>query len=40
MSRFTHLCRAVGVGIAVATASLALTQVAHAELPPSDERAS
>jgi len=34
MSRFTRLCRAVGVGIAVTTATLAMTQVANAQLPP------
>jgi len=34
MTRLTRLCRAVGVGIAVTTASLAMTQVAHAQLPP------
>jgi Protein of unknown function (DUF3455) len=34
MTRFTRLCRAVGVGLAVVTATLAMTQVAHAELPP------
>jgi len=34
MTRLTHVCRAVGVGIAVTTATLAMTQVAHAQLPP------
>jgi hypothetical protein len=34
MSRLTRLCRAVGVGLAVATAILSMTQVAHAQLPP------
>jgi Protein of unknown function (DUF3455) len=33
MTRFTRLCRAVGVGLAVAAATLSVTQVAHAELP-------
>jgi hypothetical protein len=33
MSRFTRLCRAVGVGLAVAAATLSMTQVAHAALP-------
>jgi hypothetical protein len=33
MTRLTRLCRAVGVGLAVLTATLAMTQVAHAELP-------
>ena len=42
MTRLTRLCRAVGVGLAVATATLSLTQVAHAEpapptLPPGGE---
>jgi FtsP/CotA-like multicopper oxidase with cupredoxin domain len=39
MTRFTRLCRAVGVGLAVVTATLSMTQAAHAEpaapaLPP------
>ena len=34
MTRLTRLCRAVGVGLAVATATLAMTQVAHAEPAP------
>ena len=34
MTRLTRVCRAVGVGIAVATATLVMTQVAHAQLPP------
>jgi hypothetical protein len=34
MTRLTRLCRTVGVGIAVTTATLAMTQVAHAQLPP------
>jgi hypothetical protein len=34
MTRLTRLCRAVGVGLAVVTATLAMTQVANAELPP------
>jgi hypothetical protein len=34
MSRLTRLCRALGVGIAVTTATLAMTQVANAQLPP------
>jgi Protein of unknown function (DUF3455) len=34
MTRFTRLCRAVGVSLAVVTATLAMTQVANAELPP------
>jgi hypothetical protein len=34
MTRFTRLCRAVGVGLAVATATLSMTQVANAQLPP------
>ncbi len=29
--RLTRLCRAVGVGLAVATATLSMTQVAHAQ---------
>ena len=33
MSRFTRLCRAVGVGLAVAASTLSMTQVAHAALP-------
>src|SRR5689334_14151850 len=33
MSRLTRLCRALGVGLVVATASLSMTQVAHAALP-------
>ena len=33
MTRFTRLCRAVGVGLAVAAATLSMTQVAHAALP-------
>src|SRR5688572_29277113 len=31
MTRLTRLCRAVGVGLAVATATLSLTQVGHAQ---------
>jgi hypothetical protein len=34
MTRFTRLCRAVGVGLAVAAASLSMAQVAHAEPAP------
>ena len=34
MTRLTRLCRAVGVGLAAATATLAMTQVAHAYLAP------
>jgi hypothetical protein len=34
MTRLTRLCRAVGVGLAVATATLAMTQEANAALPP------
>jgi hypothetical protein len=34
MTRLSRLCRAVGVGVAVTTATLAMTQVAHAQLPP------
>lgn len=34
MTRLTRLCRAVGVGLAVATATLSMTQVANAQLPP------
>jgi Protein of unknown function (DUF3455) len=34
MTRLTRLCRTVGVGLAVTTATLAMTQVAHAQLPP------
>jgi hypothetical protein len=34
MTRFTRLCRAVGVGLAVAAATLSMTQVAHAALAP------
>ena len=33
MTRLTRLCRAVGVGLAVAAATLSMTQVAHAALP-------
>jgi hypothetical protein len=33
MTRLTRVCRAVGVGIAVTTATLAMTQVAHAQPP-------
>jgi hypothetical protein len=33
MTRLTRLCRTVGVGLAVTTATLAMTQVAHAQLP-------
>jgi len=33
MTRFTRLCRAVGVSLAVAAATLSMTQAAHAELP-------
>src|SRR5690242_12675922 len=37
MTRLTRLCRAVGVGIAVTTATLAMTQVADAApTPPSN----
>ena len=36
MTRFTRLCRAVGVGIAVATATLAMTQVANAAPVPAN----
>jgi hypothetical protein len=34
MTRFTRLCRAVGVGLAVATATLTMTQVAQAAPAP------
>ena len=34
MTRLTRLCRAVGVGLAVATATLAMTQVANAAPAP------
>src|SRR3954447_21080615 len=35
MTRLTRLCRAVGVGLAVATATLSMTQVANAApVPP------
>ena len=34
MTRLTPLCRAVGVGLAVVTATLSMTQVANAQLPP------
>jgi hypothetical protein len=34
MTRLTRLCRAVGVGLAVATATLAMTQVANAKPAP------
>ena len=34
MTRFTRLCRAVGVGLAVAATTLSMTQVAHAEPAP------
>jgi hypothetical protein len=34
MTRLTRLCRAVGVGVAVTTATLAMTKVANAQLPP------
>jgi Protein of unknown function (DUF3455) len=34
MTRLTRVCRAVGAGIAVVTASLAMTGVAHAEPAP------
>ena len=34
MTRLTHVCRTVGVGLAVTTAALALTQVAHAAPSP------
>ena len=34
MTRLTRLCRAVGVGIAVTTATLAMTQVANAAPAP------
>jgi hypothetical protein len=33
MTRFTRLCRGVGVGLAVAASSLSMTHVAHAALP-------
>src|SRR4051794_17914064 len=34
MTRFSRLCRAVGVGLAVGAATLSMTQVAHAESAP------
>jgi len=34
MTRLTRVCRAVGVGIAVTTATLAMTQVANAAPAP------
>ena len=34
MTRFTRLCRAVGVGLAVAAATLSMTQIAHAGPTP------
>ena len=34
MTRLTHVCRTLGVGLAVTTATLALTQVAHAAPAP------
>ena len=34
MTRLTRLCRAVGVGLAVATATLAMTHAANAAPPP------
>jgi hypothetical protein len=36
MNRLTRICRAVGVGLAVATATLAMTQTAHAAPPQPD----
>jgi hypothetical protein len=36
MNRLTRICRAVGVGLAVATATLAMTQMAHAAPPQPD----
>jgi hypothetical protein len=36
MTRLTRVCRAVGVGIAVTTATLAMTQVANAKPAPPD----
>ena len=36
MTRLTRLCRAVGVGLAVATAALSMTQVANAAPAPAD----
>ena len=36
MTRLTRLCRAVGVGLAVTTATLAMTQMAHAAPPQQD----
>ena len=36
MTRLTRLCRAVGVGLAVATATLGMTQVAHGAPAPAD----
>ena len=40
MTRLTRVCRAVGVGIAVTTATLAMTQVANAAPAPPDVPAS
>ena len=34
MTRLTRVCRAVGVGLAVVTATLAMTQAANAAPPP------
>jgi hypothetical protein len=34
MTRLSRLCRTVGVGLAVTAATLAMTQVAHADLAP------
>ncbi len=36
MNRLTRICRAAGVGLAVATATLAMTQMAHAAPPQPD----
>src|SRR4051794_22178219 len=36
MTRLTRLCRAVGVGLAVATATLSMTQLAYAAPPQPD----
>ena len=38
MTRLTRLCRAVGVGLAVATATLGMTQVANAAPAPPTSR--
>jgi hypothetical protein len=40
MTRLTRLCRAVGVGLAVTTATLSMTQVAHAAPAPPTSPAS